>query len=174
MDLNRKPKHLTPQDAPRLALVSGVAPSNRTPVALAGLAHAAALWAPVVDGRQGEVARTLGIGQQIVSRYGTGDRLLPFGDVLAAGPEIAGPLLAGAQAYVDGQRTGAVDLAHEAVMVVAEASQLLVVLQACPVEVMGEEAVRRAIKMVDSAAERLAEMRVRLTRALERLRRGGR
>lgn len=164
------------QPEPRLALVESnrgqiLLPRPRTLRAFdhreACRAVAASWWrqacASYGQGSAG-VAQHLGTDRPTVHRYGTHERLLPFGDVLAAPPEVAGRLLrAGIERVERAPRRGEGGLVAEAIRACAEAAQLAAQLEACAPEAM------QAGTREDLAAwaERLA---LRLWRIARRLR----
>lgn len=166
------------QLGPHLALVE----SNREPIllprprALRPLDHrkgcrlvAAGWWRSAVENyEQGGagVARALGTDRPTVLRYGTGERLLPFGDVLAAPPEVAGRLLrAGIERVEQTPIRGEGSLVAEAIQACSEGAALAGRLEACRPEAM-EAGMREDLA---AWAEKLA---LRLWRIARRLREG--
>ena len=164
------------QPEPRLALVE----SNRgqillpRPRTLRSLDHreacrslAASWWRAAVAaypaGGAG-VARELGADRPTVHRYGTREKLLPFGDVLAAPPEVAARVLRlGLERVEQAPLSCEGSLMGEALRVCAEGVALAARLEACRPETLSAG----AREDLAAWAERLA---LRLWRIARRLR----
>lgn len=166
------------QPGPHLALVD----SNREPIllprprALRPLDHcqgcrvvAAGWWRSAVESHEqggAGVARELGADRPTVHRYGTREKLLPLGDVLAAPPEVAARVLRlGIERVEQAPLSCEGSLVGEALRVCAEGAALAARLETCRPEALSTG----AREELAAWAERLA---LRLWRIAPRLREG--
>jgi hypothetical protein len=170
--------------APALALVERDDPSIVSPSpaprarALGALDHRAAqrsvalaLWCAVVDGHGGEVARSWGVSRSEAHRVATGVRPLQLGDVLAAPPDVAAPVLRAALAQVERPAAAhlrASQLVAEAMRAASEALQVAQVLSAAPLGQMPRSVLERAARLVRDVQTRLGLVLVRIEAEIER------
>lgn len=130
---------------------------------------AAALWRGAVAaypaGGAG-VARALGTDRPTVHRYGTGERLLALGDVLAAPPEVAARVLrAGLEQVEQAPLSCEGSLMGEALRVCSEGAALAARLEACRPEALSAGAREELAAWAERLAQRLWRIARRLREA---------
>jgi hypothetical protein len=169
---------------PRLALVEGNAPRVVLPRAKSLGAGdqrvicatlAASWWRDACEayplGGAG-VARFLGTDRATVHRYGTGEKLLPLRDVIAAPPVVQQRVLRLAGDRLDGPRSEeGGGLVADAILACSEAAQVAVQLERGSLERLDARALDGLLDLIDSLLDRLTRLRRRIWR--ERQRRGG-
>lgn len=173
-----------PEDrGPRLALVEGNAPRVVLPRAKSlgagdqravSAMVAASWWREACEayplGGAG-VARFLGTDRATVHRYGTGEKLLPLRDVIAAPLPVQRRVLGLALDRLDTSRPDVTSLRAEAILVCSEAAQVALTLERGDLERLDASALDGLLNLIDTMLDRLMKLRRRLWR--ERHRRGG-
>lgn len=164
---------LVESNAPRLALPRAkvLGAGDQRPVAAA---LAANWWREACEayplGGAG-VARYLGTDRAVVHRYGTGEKLLPLRDVIAAPLAVQRRVFSAGVHRLDGLLPDATSLRAEAILVCSEAAQVAITLERGDLERLDASALDGLLNLIDSMLDRLMKLRRRIWR--ERQRRGG-
>jgi hypothetical protein len=116
------------------------------------------------------VARFLGTDRATVHRYGTGEKLLPLRDVIAAPLPVQRRVLGLALDRLDTSRPDVTSLRVEAILVCSEAAQVALTLERGDLERLDASALDSLLSLIDTMIDRLMKLRRRLWR--ERQRRG--
>jgi hypothetical protein len=118
------------------------------------------------------VARWIGTDRATVHRYGTGEKLLPMRDLIAAPPVVQQRVLRLAGDRLDGPRSEeGGGLVADAILACSEAAQVAVQLERGSLERLDARAIDGLLDLIDSLLDRLTRLRRRIWR--ERQRRGG-
>jgi hypothetical protein len=116
------------------------------------------------------VARFLGTDRATVHRYGTGEKLLPLRDVIAAPLPVQRRVLGLALDRLDTSRPDVTSLRVEAILVCSEAAQVALTLERGDLERLDASALDGLLSLIDTMIDRLMKLRRHLWR--ERQRRG--